>query len=116
MEDTLRRGDLYHSLDGRPSWSKITFAVRGPSTGRREPRTSLDIFINGIEIEADYDNIPTESFGISAFLIHSHGLLQSNKLAIRPKGGRYFISDVKREVVSFLSDVTEENFNAHVKD
>lgn len=84
---------------------------------RREPGTSIDIFLNGNRIEEDYDNIPTNSFNISKFSVHrSRDLKKSNKLVIRPKNGGYHISDVNPNVVSLLPDVTQTNFEKHVKD
>ncbi|OTA67803.1 hypothetical protein K449DRAFT_364239 [Hypoxylon sp. EC38] len=126
LEDDLRQGDPYLSLEGNPSWSKITFAVREELLGigncvikiqhRREPDTSIDIFLNGETIERDYDNIQTDTFGTSTFSIHSNKLEKSNELVIKPNIGKYFISDVSIDVVSLLPDVTEENFNTYIKD
>jgi len=126
LEDTLRKGNPYLSIDGELSWSKITFAVREELLGigncvitiqhRREPGTSIDIFLNGDAIEKGYDNILTNSFGISNFPVHSRYLKKSNELVIRPKNGRYHISDVNLDVVSLLPDVTQANFEKYVKD
>lgn len=105
---------------------KITFVVREELLDigncvikilhRRESRTSIDIFLNGNEIEALYDNIPTDLFGTSTFAIHSNQLEKSNELVIKPNGGKYCISDVNLDVVSLLPDVTEENFKTYIKD
>ena len=126
LEDDLRKGNPYLSLEEGSSWSKITFAVREELLGigncvikiqhRRESGTSIDIFLNGNKIEARYDKIPTDSFGISTFPIHSNQLKKSNELVIKPNDGKYFISDVGLDVVSLLPDVTEENFMTYIKD
>ncbi|KAI1456572.1 hypothetical protein F4805DRAFT_467936 [Annulohypoxylon moriforme] len=78
--------------------------------------TSIDIYLNGIRIEDRYDNIPTDSFGTSAFPIHSSQLKKSNELVIKPNDGKYYISDVNVDVVSLLPEVKEENFKAYLKD
>ncbi|KAI1463618.1 uncharacterized protein F4812DRAFT_468514 [Daldinia caldariorum] len=81
----------------------------------REPGTSIDIFLNGSNIEDRYDKIPTDSFGISTFPIHSDRLKKSNELVIKPNDGKYYISDVNLDVVSLLPNVTEENFKTYIK-
>ena len=126
LEDDLRKGNPYLSLEGGSSWSKITFAVREELLGigncvikiqhRRESGTSIDIFLNGNKIEDRYDKIPTDSFGISTFPIHSNQLEKSNELVIKPNDRKYFISNVGLDVVSLLPDVTEENFSTYIKD
>ena len=126
LEDDLRRGNPYLSLNEGSSWSRISFAIREELLGvgncvikiqhRREPGTSIDIFLNGNKIEARYDNIPTVSFGISTFPIHSNQLEKNNELVIKRNGGKYLISDVSLDVVSLLPDVTKENFMTYIKD
>ena len=126
LEDNLRKGDPYLSLEGGSSWSKISFAVREELLGtgncvikiqhRRESRTSIHIYFNSERIENRYDSIPTKSFGTSTIPIPGNKLKQSNELVIKPNGGKYFISDVGLDVVSLLPDVTEQNFTTYIKD
>lgn len=126
VEDDLSKGNLYLSLEGGSSWSKIAFAVREELLDignrvikiqhRRESETSIDFFRNGNKIEARYDKIPTDSFGTSTFPIHSNQLEKSNELVIKPNDGKYSISDVGLDVVSLLPDMTEENFMTYIKD
>ncbi|KAJ4469546.1 hypothetical protein J3R30DRAFT_3713747 [Lentinula aciculospora] len=126
LEDSLRRGNPYLSIEGGASWSKITFTVREELLGignciikiqhRRESGASVDIFLNGNRIEAGYDNIPTDSFGTSSFHIHSSDLEKSDELVIKPNNGKYYISDVNIDVVSLLPDVTQKSFETYIKD
>ncbi|KAJ3904486.1 hypothetical protein F5879DRAFT_67961 [Lentinula edodes] len=126
LEDSLRKGNPYLSIEGSTSWSRVTFTVREELLGigncvmkiqhRRESGTSIDIFLNGNKIEAGYDTIPTDSFGTSSFYIHSSDLKKSNELVIRPKNGKYYISDINLDVVSLLPDVTQKNFETYIKD
>ena len=126
LEDNLRKGDPYLSLEGGSSWSKISFAIREELLGigncvikiqhRRESGTSIDIYFNSERIEDRYDSIPTNSFGTSTISIPGNKLKMSNELVIKPNGGKYFISDVGLDVVSLLPDVTEQNFTTYIKD
>ena len=126
LEDRLREGNPYLSIEGATSWSRITFTVRKELLGigncvitiqhRREPGTSIDIFLNGNNIEEGYDDIPTDSFGTSKFSLHSGRLQKSNELVIRPKNGKYYVSDVNLDIVSLLPDATQAHFESYVKD
>jgi hypothetical protein len=126
LEDALRKGNPYLSIEKETSWSRITFTVREELLGigncviaiqhRRDPRTSIDIFLNGKNIEEDYNDIPTDSFGTSKFPVHSRHLQKSNELVIKPENGKYYISDVNVDIVSLLPDVTQANFERYVKD
>lgn len=125
LEDDLRHGDPYLTLDGGSGWSKISFTVREELLNigncvlkirhRREPGTSIDIYLNGNEKESRYDDIPTASFGIFTLAFHSNQLQRLNELVIKPSGGKYYISDVSVDVVSLLPDLLEQNFNTYVK-
>lgn len=126
LEDRLRKGNPYLSIEGETSWSKTTFTVRremlGTGTGfltieqRRESGTSIDIFLNGKNIEEDYNRIPTDSFGPSNFFIPSDKLQTSNELVIKPKNGRYYISNINIYLVSPLPDVNKDNFDNFIKE
>ncbi|RSL84449.1 hypothetical protein CEP52_016437 [Fusarium oligoseptatum] len=126
LEDDLRTGHPYLSLKGRSSWSKVTFAIRKEMLDegnciikiqhRRGSRTSIDIHLNGELLEDHYKDIPTDSFGTSTLALHSSRLQRRNELFIKPRGGKYYISDVNIDIVSLLPDVTEENFKTYVKD
>ena len=126
LEDRLREGNPYLSIEGATSWSRITFTVRKELLGigncvitiqhRREPGTSIDIFLNENDIDEGYNNIPTNSFGTSKFSLHSGRLQKSNELVIRPKNGKYYVSDVNLDIVSLLPDATQVNFESYVKD
>ncbi|GAW03784.1 hypothetical protein LENED_005533 [Lentinula edodes] len=126
LEDSLRKGNPYLSIEGGASWSKIIFTVREELLGigncimkiqhRRESGTTIDVFLNGNQIVAGYDDIPIGSFGTSSFYVHSSDLEKSNELVIKPNNGKYYISDVNLDVVSLLPDITQKNFETYIKD